>query len=176
MKISEWEVCEICWDYFCEHTNNIEEEGPGYVPFFRLFGESNGVLLVWYKPGITLQNGETLTVDYTFSIANDGEPCMHMNSVEGRVLRCLCRYGLGMELNELTQAEIEDQFRIVRRLLDDNSESILCDAIQYGMPNVWPYSEGQAFTANDLSNKLLNAKAEAAVCRREGRIAYRPRP
>jgi len=100
---------------------------------------------------------------------------MIIDSAEGRVLRCLCRYGLGMDLGELTRSELEDQFRTIRRLLDDNTEDILCDAIQYGMPNVWPYSEGQAYTANDLATKLLNAKAEAATCRKEGRIAYRPR-
>ena len=101
---------------------------------------------------------------------------MYIDGPEGTVLKTLLRYGLGMKMSELSRGEVEDQLHIIRRLLLDSTASILCDAIQYGMPNVWPFSEdGRAFAAKDLENNLLKAKAEAAVARWEGRIAYRPR-
>lgn len=91
------------------------------------------------------------------------------------VFTVLVRYGLGMKPSELNEAEHRDQRRIIKRMLEENDVDILIDAIKYGMPNVWPFSEdGRAFAALDLEQNLLKAKAEAAVARREGRIAYRP--
>ena len=90
----------------------------------------------------------------------------------------LCVYGLKMHPNELTSKESHYQQSIIRQLLEDNEADTLIDAIRFGMPNVWPFSEQsdtgelRVFSAEDLKRKLLEAKAAAAQARRAGRTPY----
>jgi hypothetical protein len=92
------------------------------------------------------------------------------------VFRALVRYGLNMRPSKLSEKERQYQKSIIRELLEFNDPQTLIDAIQYGMPNVWPFSDdGRAFAAADLEKNLLKAKAESGRAAREGRIAHRPR-
>jgi len=95
-----------------------------------------------------------------------------------RVYGALCVYGLRMHPNDLTSKESHYQQSIIRQLLEDNDADTLIDAIRFGMPNVWPYSEQsdtgepRVFSAENLKQKLLEAKAAAAQARRAGRTPY----
>ncbi len=92
------------------------------------------------------------------------------------VYKALLRYGLSLKASQVPHSEEVRQKRIILSLLEENPYAELVDAIQYGMPNVWPFStDGRAFAAGDLEQNLLKARAEAAAARREGRVAYRPR-
>lgn len=107
---------------------------------------------------------------------------MNMNHVDERdvtrVLKALCVYGLQIHPVNLTGREEEQERRMLRGLLTENSASVLIEAIKYGMPHVWPFSKDDGdhvFTAQDLRNKLLNAKGEAGKQRRQGAIPVRLR-
>lgn len=86
------------------------------------------------------------------------------------VYQALVLYGLTMNYNDISKKEAGDQKHVIRTLLKDNKPSTLVEAIKYGMPNVWPFTEGRAFDARDLRDNLLKAKAEAGARRRSGSI------
>jgi hypothetical protein len=97
-----------------------------------------------------------------------------------RVFKALCHHGLRMDWKELSPKEADYQQRIIRELLQDNNADTLIDAIRWGMPHVWPYTETEdgmprVFSAEAVRKNLLEAKAAAAQFRRAGRTPYRPR-
>ena len=98
-----------------------------------------------------------------------------MNNETDLVLQALLRYGLRMKRTALSAKEIHRQKVVIEDLLSENDAETLIDAIRYGMPNVWPYTEdNRTFSAVDLEKNLLKAKAEAGQTKRAGEIAYRP--
>lgn len=91
------------------------------------------------------------------------------------VLLTLVVHGLDMQPHELSETETARQRKLIEELLEDNDPTILIQAIRYGMPEVWPFSEGRVFDASDLRNNLLKAKASAGMKRRAGQIPTRVR-
>ena len=91
------------------------------------------------------------------------------------VFQAILRYGLRLRATDVSPNEAMKQKAIIREMLTENTVEGLIEAVQYGMPQVWPFSEdGRAFAAGDLEKNLLKAKAEAGKARRAGEIAYKP--
>ena len=91
----------------------------------------------------------------------------------GRVLWYLCYYGLGQRPEEVGAHDLAVQAGLVRGILEEQdgvSTKVLCDAIQYGMPHIFPVSENGYFDGRDLHRYLHKAKAVAAKLRAAGRI------
>lgn len=94
-----------------------------------------------------------------------------------RVLWYLCYYGLGQEPSAMGPSELAVQHGLVRELLKDQANvptSVLLEAIQYGMPHIFPISENGYFDGRDLIRYLHKAKAVAAKLAAAGRIPTTP--
>lgn len=87
-----------------------------------------------------------------------------------RVFGTLCAYGLRMEERDLTARERKRQKDILRDILQDRTPDELCDAIRYGMSDVWPFMDGRVWDANDLRTNILKALGSAGKTRRKGQI------
>jgi hypothetical protein len=77
----------------------------------------------------------------------------------------------------MSHRDVAAQSAIVHRILDDEDgipTRVICDAIQYGMPNIFPVTENGYFDARDVERYLHKAKAVAAALRDRGKIPTTP--
>lgn len=91
----------------------------------------------------------------------------------GAVLRQLCVFGLRLRPEDLASSERKRQKDTIRALLHEQEPQELLDAIEYGMPNIWPFAESaQPFDAYDLRRHLVKALGEAGRRRRRGSVPF----
>ena len=94
-----------------------------------------------------------------------------------RVLWYVCVHGLHQLPRQMSAKDLAVQAGIVRGIMKDEdgiSTQLICEAIQYGLPHVFPISENGYFDARDVARYLPKAKAEAATLRRQGKIPTTP--
>lgn len=94
-----------------------------------------------------------------------------------RVLWYICVHGLNQLPRQMSAKDLAVQAGIVRKMLEDEdgiSTQLICEAIQYGLPHVFPISENGYFDARDAARYLPKAKAVAATLRRQGKIPTTP--
>lgn len=90
-----------------------------------------------------------------------------------KVYRTLCQRGLKMSPSSVPAAIAQREQRTLRKLLGEVPTEDLINAIEWGMPNVWPFSEdGRPFDAKDLERNLIKALGESSRRERRGEIPY----
>lgn len=95
-----------------------------------------------------------------------------------RILWHICVHGLHQTPQQLSPKDLAVQAGILRDILSDQegvSTTVLCQAIEYGMPHIFPISENGYFDARDVARYLVKAKAAAAAMRQQGKMPISPR-
>lgn len=85
----------------------------------------------------------------------------------------VCKYGLRMVPHQLASGELKQLHSQARKLLiaqDGVPLLELCQAIRYGMPRLWPFTENGFFDGRDVVRNITKAKAIAANMRQQGTI------
>jgi hypothetical protein len=99
---------------------------------------------------------------------------MSRRTPEGEQLtEAICISGLKQTPSQLTTSELEEQRQLAETLIlkqDGVPIQHLIEAIRFGMPKVWPFSQQQYFDARDVLNNITKAKAAAATLRRRSQL------
>ena len=90
---------------------------------------------------------------------------------QAEVAAAIIRHGLGMTPTMLSRREVIGVLEAVQRLAREGhtAEDIIL-AAQHGMRATWPFTDGRAWTAQELERNITKAKAEAVKIRRRDRI------
>lgn len=87
------------------------------------------------------------------------------------LLKVVLTCGLHMETSDLSDKEIERQAEACLSVLQHCTLAQAVQAVRWGMPTVWPFSEdNRSFDAVDLSRNLLKARAGAKAAWTRGEI------
>ena len=78
-----------------------------------------------------------------------------------RLFRQVCRYGLKVSPEDLTEREVADQGGPILELLEEGQTPLAVqDAIQ-GMGRIWPFTDGRPWGGPELKANITKAKGGA---------------